>query len=268
MNIKQYSHRRKLLKRNNFFENVCCDKRDQKDILYWMFWLHLKSISINKFSDLVGKYGNIQFPIKVSSGDSTLLTIVDNHGDVYYIDYSPYDYTKLETYSIIETGFLCNKKITFQLTQKNEIILKINVLLKYEDNTYKDDRFSLIYDYPNNTTTATFKQESSKIEIVYEQNRKLDIFLFERRTPQLYYFDNYFDNVFLILISIREFAKINPISIKATKHSEVSSEIVISDGIVKKYSFTKGICLHQETLSQNVEDFIQETFSQIVEDIL
>lgn len=261
MNIKQYSHRRKLLKRNNFFENVCCDKRDQKDILYWMFWLHRKGITINKFSDLFRKYSNIQFPIKVYSWGCTLLTIVDNHDDEYSITYSPYNYKKLETYSIGKSKYPYDKEITFQITRKNEIILKqIDVLELNEDNTtHKDDSFSLVYDYQENTTTAVIKQENSEIQIVYEQNQELDnlvlYYLFEIAPKR------YSDDVFPILIGIRELGEINLISIKATKHSQISSELVITDGIVKKYSFSEKIsdsevCLHQKTLSQTIEEFI------------
>ena len=260
MNIKQYFYRRKLL-RNNFFENVCCDnKQTEKEILYWMFWLHRKGISINKFSDLFGKFINIQFPIKVSSWGNRLLTIVDNHDDVYDITYSPYNYKKLETYSIGGEMSPFSKEITFQLTRKNEIILReIGALQLNEDNTNKEDSFSLVYDYQKNTTTAMIKQENSEIEIVYQQNQELDnvvlFYLFEI-APKCY-----FDDVFPILIGIRELGELNLISIKATKHSEISSELVITDGIVKKYSFTEKfsdseVCLHQKTFSQNVKEFI------------
>lgn len=261
MDIKQYFYRKKLL-RNNLFENVYCDnKRTKKDILYWMFWLHLKGITINKFSDLFGKYGNIQFPIKVSSWGCTLLTIVDNHNDEYSITYSPYDYKKLETYSIGKRKYPYDKEITFQLTRKNEIIFKqIDVLELNEDNTtHKDDSFSLVYDYQENTTTAVIEQKDLEMEIVYQQNQELDnlvlYYLFEIAPKR------YFDDVLPILVGIRELEEINPISIKATKNSEISSEIVITDGIVKKYSFSEKIsdsevCLHQKTLSQTIEEFI------------
>ena len=261
MDIRQYFYRKKLL-RNNFFENVYCDdKRTKKYILYWMFWLHRKGITIHKFSDLFEKYSNIQFPIRISYWSScVVLVIIDNHDDEYYITYSPYDYKKLETYSIGKTKYPYDKEITFQLTPKNEIILKqIDVLELNEDNTTKDDSFSLVYDYQKNTTIGTIKQENSEIEIVYQQNGELDniilYYLFEIASKC------YFNDVFPILVGLRELGEINLMSIKGMEYSEISSELVIADGTVKKYSFTEKIsdsevCLHQKTLFQTVEDFI------------
>ena len=264
--IKEFFYRLWLLVGGFFDDNVECSWEVKWQITKWISRIHrFKGVSINKFSDLFSKYEDISFPIRVLK-NSDLSVLVESKNDTLNLDwwYPSYD----RSYVIWKRKYPLCEDFTFEITEKNEIILKAKgVLMLKEDGTNDNERgdFNFSYDYEKNETTATLKQEKKTIKIVYtsqdkEFDKKILNILFGISFPRIIFHD-----VIPIFININNIRMPENLSIKSMQDSKELSEIVVLAGKVKKYSFSvikdTSETLYTEHYKKDprcVEDFISK----------
>lgn len=266
--MKKFVFRRRLIK-NGFFDTVVCDcKETENSILDWMFNLYRdKNILIDHFSYLFIKY-EITFPIRISKSGCESLEITDYDGNLYILKH-PYT----EIYFIENRNYPFGKFFKFKISRPNDIILmQFDVIQLYKNNTGKiENMISFVYNYEKDFTTVGVKhayQKEPYLKITYplqtvEFDNKISILLCKITSSK-----ESFKDVFDIFIDILNIAKFQTLSIKSKENSQIISEIVLENGIVKSYSHTKRInvsntCFNRTTMSKDVNEFIAERLKAI-----
>lgn len=266
--MKKFIFRRRLIK-NGFFDGIICNcKETENSILDWMFNLYKdKNILINHFSYLFIKY-EIIFPIKISKLSCESLEITDYNGNQCILRH-PYN----EIYFIEKRNYPFGKFFKFKISMSNNIILmQFDVIQLYKNNTGKiENMLSFVYNYEKNFTAVGVKhayQKEPYLKITYpsqtvEFDNKISILLCNITSSK-----DSFKDVFDILIDILSIGNFQTLSINSKKDSQILSEIVLEDGIVKVYSYTKKIndsntCFYRITMSKDINEFIAECLKAI-----
>lgn len=235
--IKEFFYRLWLLVGGFFDDNVECSWKVKWQIAKWMSGVHrFKEVSIDKFSKLLSKYGDISFPIRVFENSDLSVRIVSKN-QTHYLEYFPYE----NTYTIWRRNYPLCEDFTFEIINGSKIILTEKGVLKMKKDGTNDNEmgdYSFSYDYQKNMTTVTLKQKKEAIKIVYtlqdeEFDKKILDYLFTIAKPKRIWHD-----VLPILININDIRKVDNLSIQSMRDSKELSEIVVLDGLVKKYSFS------------------------------
>ncbi len=251
-----------LTRREIFFENVCCyDKETEQQILKWVSDLfRVRKISIEKFSYLFSKYEKVIFPIKISIENDVLYNFVDNNGNKGFFQCVPYK----NDYSIGLSQYPYYSTFEFNISKEKITKTEGKVFWINEDGIVNNDYvFKMSYEDPKNSTTLTFNCEDYQIKIVYPvQDEKFDEKVME------YLFCNYnsvecFYDIFKLFIFIENIKTFDSLTIKASCLDDSTSEIVMVNRTITKYSFTEIIsdlelCRHQYCMLKKANEFISE----------
>lgn len=270
MKLKEFFYRRKLLSKN-FFHNVyISDRILKKKILHWIFYLkRYKDVSIDKFEYLFSKYEEIVFPVKVY-GINSHLTIKDSIGKEYYLIFDPYRWKEFDKYVIGIRSDSYDRDCGYHITPENDIVLRTRGILPLnEDGTNKDYWITFNYDLKSSTTKAVVATSNSAIEVSYPSqsdinDEKISEMLFDVANE-----NKNVDNVFSIIAVLFKMTKglneTHSLAIKSVDKGDkqILSEILLSNGIVEKYTFTKRSsetesCFHKLRPLKKIEEFISE----------
>ena len=144
MNLKSTFHRKlfeaKLIN-SDFFDGFSIkDKSLKKKILQWIFHLkRYRKIYIPNFSYLFSKFDDIVFPLKIY-GYSGALWIEDSLCRHFYFSYLPFDFHKINEFSIGTKSQYFDTEFVYHLSDKGEVVLCEKLILQliiYNNEIYK-----------------------------------------------------------------------------------------------------------------------------------
>lgn len=265
----------------NFFEQVNFKfKEDNAKLeIHMMKWCDnlqiYKKLKINQFKDLLVPLNEIVLPIKINnvfcskSGRRFDIDFTDNEGKKYYIIQDTlYDYNKMNTYIIGRRNSklepLLDRDFTFEILEDKIQLIESGVLKLREDGKNDEIAVNFIYNSEEDIAQATLKSyiTNRTIKIQYpkmgmEFDKDVLEFLFKINEENWYYYD-----VFPILRWISTILE-EPvcISIVAEVEKEITSEIEVVKGKVKKYTLT-------EIINEGEVHIIKKIFSKDLEEFL
>lgn len=251
------------LRNSGFYEDVSfkdklVEKSFKKSVAKWMWYLQrYKQIQVDKFKDLFSELSEVAFPIIIDTclgAYSLYIKFIDDNEHMYYMSKNGiFAYKGIEEYLIGRRNSslepFIDREFNYKICEDKTIKLIDSSAMKL--NEYgSNDEFIVDFHYNDEkqTTEAILRSYivHDKIKIEYpaisdEFDKKVLEYLFSISKISDHYYD-VFPMLKWITAQISDKnASISIVADVGEDTEEISSEIQVVNGIVKKYTFTKVI---------------------------
>lgn len=278
---------RKNLERRAFYDRVIFETDELKEtITEWIFNLwKIKGIRIHKFIDLFADlHDDIVLPIKIRkcllsdymtwnetaknvlSDGKTKIIVVDAEEKEFYIDINT-NHSDINKYSTRKRNRNIDIIAKYEILPPNKRILKaieaIEAIKVNKPGINREIKYSIYYNMNETQAKLRDSKKGGELKIKYkakgfEKDGEIIKILSETQVGI-----NNVLSLFFKLLEIFE-DKDDIISIQSNVNENVYSEILISDGMVRRYSYTEYLvyrnefCTHRISQPLDLETFISK----------
>lgn len=253
------------LRERGFYEDISfkdklVEKKLKRNVTKWMLDLQrYKQIQVDKFKDLFTSLNEVVFPITIidywhCSSYSLSMEFKDNNGYIYYMsNRNIYNHNSFDEYLIgrrdSQLEPFVDREFHYKICEDKTIELLMSSAMKLDEYGLNDEFIVDFYYNEEEQETEVLLEAylyHDKIKIIYPTisegfDKKVLQYLFSIGKKSDYYYD-----VFPILKWITAQIPDNNVSVSIVADvgedtEEISSEIQVVNGIVRKHTFTKMI---------------------------